>query len=439
MDPRLLRLYSDELTHLREVGAEFAREFPKIAARLALDGMEVADPYVERLLEGFAFLAARVQLKLDAEQPRLIAHLLEAVYPNFLAPVPSMMIARLARRPDRPEPGARLHRAARQRAAARELARGQDTRCEFRTAHDGARCGRSRSVEAQCFSHAPDLPLARLPPAQRHEGRPAHPAAQRVAGCRSTSSASTVWRSTSRAGDDVAFRLHELVLGSAMGSWVGGDVVTAAERWRGADSVRAVGFGDDEALLPETLRGFSGHRLLQEWRRCRSACCSSRSATWPRAWPACDGDEVELVICCFARGCRARIAGGRRQPGAVLHAGDQPVPQAARPHRARPGRLGVPRGARPHAADGLRGAQPRQRGRPRHRRRSRSRTSCRCTRTGTNAPAQAYYARAARAAPAVAEAEAAGAALVLHRRGGLPLAGRRAARAVPRRHCASSR
>ena len=74
MDPRLLRLYSDELTHLRERGAEFAREFPKIASRLSMDGVEVTDPYVERLLEGFAFLTARIQLKLDAEYPRLVQH-----------------------------------------------------------------------------------------------------------------------------------------------------------------------------------------------------------------------------------------------------------------------------------------------------------------------------------------------------------------------------
>src|SRR5882672_1756213 len=96
MDPQFTRLYQDELSHLREMGREFAREHPKIAARLDLEGMEVADPYVERLLEGFAFLAARVRLKLDAEQPRLIAQLLESMYPNFLAPVPSMMVARLA-------------------------------------------------------------------------------------------------------------------------------------------------------------------------------------------------------------------------------------------------------------------------------------------------------------------------------------------------------
>ena len=62
MDPRLLRYYNEELRHLREMGAEFAQQFPKIAARLGMEGLEVTDPYVERLLEGFAFLAGRIQL-----------------------------------------------------------------------------------------------------------------------------------------------------------------------------------------------------------------------------------------------------------------------------------------------------------------------------------------------------------------------------------------
>src|SRR5512134_1361047 len=77
------------------MGAEFAREFPKVAARLGIDGTEVADPYVERLMEGFAFLAGRVQLKLDAEFPRFTQRLLEIVYPNYLAPTPSMLVARV--------------------------------------------------------------------------------------------------------------------------------------------------------------------------------------------------------------------------------------------------------------------------------------------------------------------------------------------------------
>src|SRR5437763_3513458 len=93
MDPRLLRYYNRELQYVREMGAEFAREFPKIAGRLGLETFECVDPYVERLLEGFAFLTARVQLKLDSEFPRFTENLLETVYPTYLAPTPSMCIA----------------------------------------------------------------------------------------------------------------------------------------------------------------------------------------------------------------------------------------------------------------------------------------------------------------------------------------------------------
>lgn len=62
MNPRLLDLYNQELQHVRESAAEFAKEYPKIAGRLSLSGVDCADPYVERLLEGFAYLTARVQL-----------------------------------------------------------------------------------------------------------------------------------------------------------------------------------------------------------------------------------------------------------------------------------------------------------------------------------------------------------------------------------------
>ena len=93
MDPRLLRYYNEELRHLREMGAEFAEAYPKIAARLGMDGSEVVDPYVERILEGVAFLSARVQLELELQFPSFTRHLLEIVYPHYLSPTPSMMIA----------------------------------------------------------------------------------------------------------------------------------------------------------------------------------------------------------------------------------------------------------------------------------------------------------------------------------------------------------
>ncbi|MFP7675225.1 type VI secretion system baseplate subunit TssF [Marivita sp. S0852] len=95
MDTRLLRHYETELAFLREMGAEFAKSYPKIASRLGMDGLEILDPYVERLLEGTAFLTARVQLELEQQYPAFTSHLLDVVFPHFLAPTPSMTIAEL--------------------------------------------------------------------------------------------------------------------------------------------------------------------------------------------------------------------------------------------------------------------------------------------------------------------------------------------------------
>ncbi|MGY4657791.1 type VI secretion system VasI/ImpG family protein [Ewingella americana] len=95
MDSKLLDYYNRELAYLREMGAEFAQRYPKVAGRLGMRGIEVADPYTERLMEGFAFLTSRVQLKMDAEFPRFSQRLLEMIAPNYLAPTPSMAIAEL--------------------------------------------------------------------------------------------------------------------------------------------------------------------------------------------------------------------------------------------------------------------------------------------------------------------------------------------------------
>ena len=194
MDPRLLRLYSDELGHLREVGAEFAREFPKIAARLGMDGMEVTDPYVERLLEGFAFLAARVQLKLEAEHPRLIAAPARIDVPEL--PGAGAVDADRAsrRRPGRPEPrqGPVVPRGSALRS---ELPRGQDTRCEFRTAH-AVTLWPIELASVQYFSHAPDLPRRSCRSCSARAAACASGCAAAAASS-STSSGSTACRSTS--------------------------------------------------------------------------------------------------------------------------------------------------------------------------------------------------------------------------------------------------
>src|SRR5713226_7740070 len=134
MDPRLLQYYNLELQHLRETGAEFAEQFPKIAARLGVHGLEVDDPYVERLIEGVAFLAARVQLKLDAEFPRFTQSLLDVVYPHYLAPTPSMAVVQFE-----PDPGgvpAEGFRIARDNILHSVIGPDEQTACEYRTAHD---------------------------------------------------------------------------------------------------------------------------------------------------------------------------------------------------------------------------------------------------------------------------------------------------------------
>ena len=90
----LLRFYQRELTYLRTMGVRFAEKYPKIADRLelAIDGS--ADPHVERLLESFAFLTARIQHHLDSEYPQISSALLDILYPQFLNPVPPMAVAR---------------------------------------------------------------------------------------------------------------------------------------------------------------------------------------------------------------------------------------------------------------------------------------------------------------------------------------------------------
>jgi len=263
MDPRLLRYYNQELQHLRETGAEFAREFPKIAGRLAMDGLEVSDPYVERLLEGVAFLAARVQLKLDAEFPRFTRRLLEIVYPNFLAPMPSMLIAQL--RPLASETNLASGFLVPRGSGMKTLAlRGEGTACEFRSAHD-VTLWPLELVEARFFSYAPDLPVARLP---------LRGAAKGGVRLRLKSTAGLKFSQLSlerlvlhiTGGDEIAYKLHELLLGHTVGFLAG--PVEKPMPWHHflqPEQVCPFGFEDAQALLPVSPQGFQGYRLLQEY------------------------------------------------------------------------------------------------------------------------------------------------------------------------------
>jgi type VI secretion system protein ImpG len=96
MRDELLTYYERELVYLRQLGAEFAQKYPKIASRLLLEPDKCEDPHVERMIEAVAFLASRIHLKIDDEFPEITESLLSVLYPHYLAPIPSMSIVQFA-------------------------------------------------------------------------------------------------------------------------------------------------------------------------------------------------------------------------------------------------------------------------------------------------------------------------------------------------------
>ena len=93
MSEDLSRYYESELTFIRQLAGEFAQKNPKIAARLQLrdENKASADPHVERLIEAFALLTARIRHKIDDEFPEIVESLLQLLYPHYLRPVPPMI------------------------------------------------------------------------------------------------------------------------------------------------------------------------------------------------------------------------------------------------------------------------------------------------------------------------------------------------------------
>ena len=261
MDSRLLYYFNRELQHLREMGGEFAREFPKIAGRLGLDEFACVDPYVERLLEGFAFLAARVRLKLDAEFPRFTQSLLETVYPHYLAPTPSMLVAQF--HPDLTNSalsdGFLLPRDTVLRSI---IGKGEQTACEYRTGHD-VTLWPLRVAEAQF--HSQDLATLEVPPEFGAKGA-IRIRIQATAGLVFNELMLNTLTFYLRGSDETPMRIYERLFANTLAVVI--QSVRKGVTWRHVlpgSSIRPVGFGNNEALLPYGPRSFQGYRLLKEY------------------------------------------------------------------------------------------------------------------------------------------------------------------------------
>ena len=260
MRDRLEEFYEQELFFIRRMAAEFARDRPKIADRLALgpDTRESSDPHVERLIESFAFLTARVRLKLDDEFPELTTSLLGLLYPHYLAPIPSLSIAQFTFDPSQGKltDGFTIPRDS--RLISREV---RGVPCRFRTAYPVTLWPLELTTK---YLTAPFGSGVKLPPGLTQ--------AEAMLRLELRTTGGVPWPVLNLdqlrvflGGDEkTTHQLYELIFNNCAGVFVQ-ESSGAAATVLPADSIHEVGFGRDEGLLPYDARSFLGYRLLTEY------------------------------------------------------------------------------------------------------------------------------------------------------------------------------
>jgi type VI secretion system protein ImpG len=256
MADELLTNYERELSFLRQIGAEFADKYPKIASRLLLEADKCEDPHVERLIQAVALLAARIHHKLEDEFPEITDALLGVLYPHYLAPIPSMAVVQFVVNPD-PGKLTSAHLIGRGATLSSQPVGGMP--CRFRTCYPVTLW--PIEVTAATFD-SPD----RLGPSPK-----AAAAIRLQLRCLGGASFSELKVDRLRFFLDgespVAHALYELLFNNTClvqirpldraGS--GGPIALSPR------CLRPVGFGADEGMLPYTRRSFLGYRLLQEY------------------------------------------------------------------------------------------------------------------------------------------------------------------------------
>ncbi len=279
MRDELLGYYERELVYLRRMGAEFARRYPKIAARLELDEEKIEDPHVERMIEAFAYLTGRIGLKLDDELPEITEAFFNVLYPHYLAPIPSMAIAQFTYG----SPNDKL-------TAVQSMERGsrlnsrpiEGSPCRFRTAYDvdllpieiesaalesaAPKDGRGKFADStiriamHCFGNANLHEMKR-----GGTGQP--PESIRFYLDGDPQLVFPLYEIIFNHATSVEFRAKEAPIGDKtlktftnVSLKLPDPVVFPA-----SDVIKAVGFDEDQSLLPFTKRSFMGYRLLSEY------------------------------------------------------------------------------------------------------------------------------------------------------------------------------
>ena len=256
MQEALLEYYERELSILRQLGQEFSQAYPKVAGRLMLEPNKCEDPHVERLVQAFAFLAARVHLKIDDGFPETTDALLGMLYPHYLAPVPSMSVVEFVLDPEQGKLTSGYHISPGTQLYSRPI---DGTQCRFRTCYPmtlwpiilasvkiqpadralpGGRPGTLLKLELHTQSGLTfkDLQVDRL-------------------------------RFFLHGEAPLAYALYELLLNHAHEVRCRPVGAKADEKpiVLPAGCLRPVGFGIDEGMLPYPSHALHGYRLVQEY------------------------------------------------------------------------------------------------------------------------------------------------------------------------------
>jgi type VI secretion system protein ImpG len=286
----LLLYYERELNYLRQLGAEFAEKYPKIAGRLILEPDKCEDPHVERLLEGFAFLAARVHLKIDDEFPEITEALLSILYPHYIRPIPSMSIVE-------------MHLDAEQGSgvAPQKVPRGSvlhskpvgGVPCRFRTCFDTT-VWPVRITAAEWTS-----PERLSPPVKMAEAAAAVRVEFQAPPETIVAQMGMDFLRLHLSGDpNVTHTLYELLCANTVQILVRDPA--SGSRLRPVtlrpERLQPVGFAESEAMLPLPRRSFPGYRLLQEYFTFPDKFLFFDVTGLNEVWPYGFRDRFELVF-----------------------------------------------------------------------------------------------------------------------------------------------
>ncbi|MCF3592860.1 type VI secretion system baseplate subunit TssF [Rhodobacteraceae bacterium LMO-12] len=297
MDRVFLEYYEEELTHIRSLAGEFAAIHPNVARNLSIEATPCPDPYVERLLEGVAFLAARTRLKVDGEASRYVRNLIDALYPDLAGPGPAMSMARLEPGPqvERMVDGHVVKRGTRVIAGLRE---GLQTRATFSTAQD-VRLWPVEIVEADYLQDQGTLNQAGVPERQLREAQAGLRLVVKRTGAGTLGELSLDSLDVYLGGNGRGGPLFDAIFG--FGAAVLARPSSRKERFETAAMPRMIGVSGSEALLPRVRASFEGYRLLREYFLMPERFHFARLGGLARAVKRCTSEDDTLEITLLLR------------------------------------------------------------------------------------------------------------------------------------------